>query len=59
MTTAKPYYIVNGYSLVAYPNRNSVPFREFYGIPEADTVVRGSLRYKGNPGFVQALAILG
>ena len=27
MTTANPYYIVNGYSLVAYPNRNYVPSR--------------------------------
>lgn len=44
---------------MAYPNRNSVPFREFYNIPEAETVVRGSLRYKGNPEFIQAFAGLG
>lgn len=59
MATAAPYYVMDGYDFVAYPNRNSVPFREFYGIPEAKTVVRGSLRYKGNPAFVQALAELG
>lgn len=59
MSTAKSYHVIDGYSFVAYPNRNSVPFRDFYGIPEADTVVRGSLRYKGNPEFVQALARLG
>ncbi|KAI9778826.1 MAG: hypothetical protein M1835_004837, partial [Candelina submexicana] len=45
--------------IVAYPNRDSVPFRAFYGIPEAHTVIRGSLRYDGNPAFVQALANLG
>lgn len=59
MSIAKPYHVVDGYSFVAYPNRNSVPFREFYNIPEAETVIRGSLRYKGNPEFIQALASLG
>jgi saccharopine dehydrogenase (NADP+, L-glutamate forming) len=59
MVTAAPYYVMDGYEFVAYPNRNSVPFREFYGIPEAQTVVRGSLRYAGNPAFVKALIDLG
>jgi saccharopine dehydrogenase (NADP+, L-glutamate forming) len=59
MKTAKPYHVMDGYSFVAYPNRNSVPFREFYNIPEAETVIRGSLRYDGNPTFVQALKDLG
>lgn len=57
--TADNYFVKEGYEFVAYPNRNSVPFREFYGIPETRTVVRGSLRYRGNPAFVQALADLG
>ena len=59
MASAKPYYVMDGYDFVAYPNRNSVSFREFYNIPEAHTVIRGSLRYEGNPEFVQALANLG
>lgn len=59
MAQAKPYHVIDGYSFVAYPNRNSVPFREFYNIPEADTVIRGSLRYDGNPAFVAALIKLG
>ncbi|KAF2189004.1 Saccharopine dehydrogenase [Zopfia rhizophila CBS 207.26] len=59
MATAAPYYVMEGYDFVAYPNRNSVPFQSFYRIPEAHTVIRGSLRYKGNPAFVQALANLG
>lgn len=50
---------MDGYSFVAYPNRDSVPFRKFYQIPEAETVIRGSLRYKGNPEFIQALAGIG
>lgn len=59
MSKAEPYHVMDGYSFVAYPNRDSVPFRDFYKIPEAQTVIRGSLRYKGNPGFIQALANLG
>jgi len=52
MATAAPYYVMDGYDFVAYLNRNSIPFREFYNILEAYTVIRGSLRYKGNPAFV-------
>lgn len=59
MATAKTYYVADGYDFVAYPNRNSVPFREFYKIPQADTVVRGSLRYEGNPTFIKAFADAG
>lgn len=59
MARAQPYFVMDGYSFVAYPNRNSIRFREFYNIPEADTVIRGSLRYEGNPAFVQALINLG
>jgi saccharopine dehydrogenase (NADP+, L-glutamate forming) len=58
MGCAKRCYVKDGYEFVAYPNRDSVPFREFYGIPEAKTVVRGSLRYEGNPAFVDALGRL-
>ncbi|RYP32540.1 hypothetical protein DL767_005152 [Monosporascus sp. MG133] len=53
MASAVPYHVMDGYSFLAYPNRNSVPFREFYQIPEARTVVRGSLRYDGNPQLIQ------
>lgn len=59
MATAEPYFVADGYDFVAYPNRNSVPFREFYKIPEAHTVVRGSLRYEGNPALIKAFADAG
>ncbi|RYO87786.1 hypothetical protein DL762_004076 [Monosporascus cannonballus] len=51
--------VIDGYSFLAYPNRNSVPFREFYQIPEAQTIIRGSLRYDGNPQLVKALIDIG
>jgi spermidine synthase len=59
MGYAKPYFISPAFAFVAYPNRNSVPFREFYNIPEAETVVRGTLRYAGFPEFIKALVQLG
>jgi len=59
MGVAKPYFVLDGYYFVAYPNRNSVPFKEFYNIPEAETLVRGTLRYEGNPAFVKTLKDLG
>ena len=59
MATAKPYFVLDGYDFVAYPNRNSIPFQDFYDIPEADTVIGGSPRYEGNPTFFKALIGLG
>ncbi|CAL1703043.1 unnamed protein product [Somion occarium] len=59
MGYAKPYFISPAYAFVAYPNRNSVPFREWYNIPEAETVVRGTLRYQGFPEFIKTLVELG
>ena len=59
MSYAKPYYISPAFAFVAYPNRNSTPFREWYNIPEAETVVRGTLRYQGFPEFIAALVKLG
>jgi saccharopine dehydrogenase-like NADP-dependent oxidoreductase len=59
MECAKPYFISPAFAFVAYPNRDSVPFKEFYNIPEAETVVRGTLRYQGFPEFIKALVRLG
>jgi len=59
MAHAQPYYITPAFAFVAYPNRDSTPFREYYNIPEAETVVRGTLRYQGFPEFIKALVNLG
>lgn len=59
MAHAMPYYISPAYAFVAYPNRDSTPFREFYNIPEAETVIRGTLRYQGFPEFIGALVKIG
>jgi spermidine synthase len=59
MGHAKPYYISPAFAFVGYPNRDSTPFREWYHIPEAETVLRGSLRYQGFPEFIGTLVKLG
>jgi saccharopine dehydrogenase (NADP+, L-glutamate forming)/spermidine synthase len=42
-----------------YPNRDSVAYRESYGIPEAQTVFRGTLRYPGWCETLKAMVELG
>lgn len=46
MRSAKPYFIYPGYAFEAYPNRDSTPYRQRYNIPEAETLIRGTLRYQ-------------
>lgn len=59
MATAKPYFIYPGFAFVAYPNRDSTTYKKLYNIPEAETVVRGTLRFQGFPEFVKVLVDLG
>ena len=59
MGVAKPYYVTPAFAFVAYPNRNSVPFRKYCNIRKAETAVRGTLRYRGFPQFVQTFKALG
>ncbi|ODQ66709.1 Saccharopine dehydrogenase [Nadsonia fulvescens var. elongata DSM 6958] len=59
MKTALPYFIYPGYAFVAYPNRDSTPYKERYNIPEADTIIRGTLRYQGFPEFIKVLVDIG
>ncbi|KAK6340632.1 Saccharopine dehydrogenase [NADP(+), L-glutamate-forming] [Orbilia brochopaga] len=59
MATAKPYHIYPGFAFVAYPNRDSTGYKERYNIPEAQTIIRGTLRYGGFPEFVKVLVDIG
>ncbi|MCP4542547.1 MAG: saccharopine dehydrogenase [Chloroflexi bacterium] len=45
--------------LETYPNRNSLPYIEIYGIPETDTMYRGTLRNLGWCDVLQKLNELG
>lgn len=42
-----------------YPNRDSVPYAEAYGIPEAKTMLRGTLRYAGWCATMKKIGDLG
>jgi len=42
-----------------YPNRDSLPYRELYRIPEAETMYRGTIRYPGWCNTMLALMRLG
>ncbi|WZH40151.1 Saccharopine dehydrogenase [Fusarium acuminatum] len=60
MGTAKPYHTgYLGFNFVAYGNRDSTGYRQRYRIPDAETVVRGTIRYNGFPQFVKALVDIG
>ncbi|KAI9293025.1 saccharopine dehydrogenase [Neoconidiobolus thromboides FSU 785] len=59
MRSVEPINIFPAFSLVSYANRDSSFYNDRYSIPEAETVVRGSLRYSVFPPFVQALVDLG
>jgi saccharopine dehydrogenase (NADP+, L-glutamate forming) len=59
MGTAKPYFIYPGFAFVAYANRDSTPYQARYAIPEAQTIIRGTLRYQGFPEFVRVLVDIG
>ena len=60
MASARPYSTgFTGFAFVAYPNRDSTPFKEKYSIPEAQTVTRGTLRYEVFPEFIRVLVDMG
>ncbi|KAG8525430.1 uncharacterized protein KY384_009074 [Bacidia gigantensis] len=60
MDTAKPYHTgFLGFNFVAYGNRDSTVYRERYNIPEAQTVMRGTLRYAGFPELIKVLFDIG
>ncbi|CAJ0629275.1 5022_t:CDS:10 [Entrophospora sp. SA101] len=59
MESAKPYLIYPAFAFLCYPNRDSTPFREFYKIPEAKTILRGTLRYQGFTNFSKVLLDIG
>ncbi|MCF6274616.1 MAG: saccharopine dehydrogenase NADP-binding domain-containing protein [Robiginitomaculum sp.] len=53
MDWARPVNI-GGLDLECYPNRNSLLYKDIYGIPEVSTLIRGTLRY---PGFCQIMQL--
>ncbi|OAL55038.1 saccharopine dehydrogenase [Pyrenochaeta sp. DS3sAY3a] len=61
MDSAKPIALSNNsrYDFMCFGTGSSVPLREHYNIPEASTIIRGTLRYKENPIMISTLMKLG
>jgi len=59
MDAANSMDFLPGFSLEGYPNRDSTIYTDLYGIREAHTVLRGTLRYKGYTKSIKGMANLG
>lgn len=49
----------SGLDLEGYYNRNSLPYKESYGLKDAHTIIRGTIRYKNSTFAFQCLKNLG
>jgi len=58
MGWSKPIEIT-GLNLECYPNRNSINYKDIYGIQNAKDVLRGTLRYEGFCRILQSVKDLG
>ncbi|CAL4099577.1 unnamed protein product, partial [Meganyctiphanes norvegica] len=48
-----------GLALEGFPNRDSTIYKVLYGIPDAQTILRGTLRFKGYSDVIKGLLKLG
>lgn len=56
---AKPMDFLPGFHLEGYPNRDSSIYGDLYGIREAHTILRGTLRYRGYTDVIKGLIRMG
>jgi alpha-aminoadipic semialdehyde synthase len=59
MDRAMDMDFLTGFNLEGVPNRDSTIYRELYGLHSAETVLRGTLRYKGFCDVMKGLILLG
>jgi saccharopine dehydrogenase (NADP+, L-glutamate forming) len=59
LASATSFKINDQLSLEGYANRDSVSYQKLYGIQEAQTLLRGTLRYQGFSAILQACKNLG
>ena len=60
MDTAHPVDFLTGFNLEGIPNRDSLHYKEVYGIGDsADTIIRGTLRYRGFCDAMKGLIEMG
>jgi len=49
LRSAKPIFVYPAFAFEGYANRDSTPYDKRYNIPEAHTILRGTLRYQVVP----------
>lgn len=59
MSSVQNLDFLPGFALEGFPNRDSTLYKELYGIHNANTIFRGTLRFRGFSDTLQALQILG
>lgn len=58
MSATKTLDFLPGFNLEGYPNGDSIKYANYYGIPEAATLLRGTIRYKGFTEAARTLQLL-
>lgn len=59
MAATKSLDFLPGFHLEGFPNRDSTLYTKYYGIQEASTVLRGTIRYAGFAEAARTLQLLG
>ncbi|XP_064107735.1 alpha-aminoadipic semialdehyde synthase, mitochondrial-like [Macrobrachium nipponense] len=59
LDTTEDYSFLPGLALEGFPNRDSTIYGNLYGITEAKTILRGTLRFRGFSNVVKGLQRLG
>ncbi|XP_064486765.1 alpha-aminoadipic semialdehyde synthase, mitochondrial-like isoform X2 [Ornithodoros turicata] len=59
LDSVKDIGFLPGFNLEGYPNRDSLVYKSIYGINNAHTVLRGTLRYKGFTTAMKGLLEMG
>ncbi|XP_050313695.1 alpha-aminoadipic semialdehyde synthase, mitochondrial isoform X2 [Anthonomus grandis grandis] len=59
MRTTKSLDFLPGFSLEGFPNRDSTSYAKLYGIEDANTILRGTIRYTGFSQSARTLQALG
>lgn len=59
MSSVQSLNFLPGFALEGFPNRDSTMYKELYGINNATTILRGTLRFKGYSDTIQGMQLLG
>ncbi|KAG6453059.1 alpha-aminoadipic semialdehyde synthase, mitochondrial [Manduca sexta] len=59
MSVARELDFLPGFAFEGFPNRDSTKYAKLYGIEDAHTILRGTIRYKGFTDTMKALQLIG